>query len=676
MRWYNRLLKAADKAGRDSAAKLDRPDMFDLGAAAGAVAAFLAEHAPSGMPVRPDATDYEICKKARAIAADVLLKTTGLSTADALVVCLAECERQGTEPPKVALQKARPSLDHDAHVQRYRALIARDAAIVARVRCELWWRRRLRAQHIRALEHSNIRLHYVHYRSDPYASNDAVRRRQAQNRRNAATLAATTLENENGQRFTLAELAEKSVANKALRRGELMTRLKGSEELADAAGFPGMMVSLTLPSRFHAVKQLGHKWKPNPRYDDEQDPRDAQAHQCAVWARIRAELARRGLVYFGMRVAEPHHDSCPHWHMLMFHQPAWPGEATRAAGPRIRAIIRRYALGKGEREAPKVGAVLAELVGDKPVSVVRQVQVRRAPWRYKKQALEALRPLAELAVHEWKVEERQRQNGEPGAKAHRVDFTLIDKAKGSAVAYVAKYISKNIDGHAVGEHKTAEGYTVQADWLGDDVIAPSQRVEAWAATWGIRQFQAFGGAPVGVWRELRRVKEADVPDKEESAAIRDAWAAAQKTDDKPASWADYARAMGGVAGEGKRIAIRYTERMEPGRYGLTLRKVPHGVEAMGRAHIIDGIADYWRTVPIFVPATRYEWREVSRSGAAASTRTCVNNCTRPSRKQDGDSRPRHPEGYKLQGNWSSDVAKLLREAVTAPDGAPPRGETP
>ncbi|NOV27666.1 replication endonuclease [Cupriavidus necator] len=580
MRWYNRVLKAADKAGRDSAARLARHDMFDLGAAAGAVAAFLADHAPQGLPVRPDATDYEICKKARAIAADVLLKTTGLSTADALIVCERECERQGTELPKITPPKKRQG-DHDAHVRRYRAM----PAIVARVRCELWWRRRLRAKHIRALEHSNIRLHYVHYRSDPYASNDAVRRRAAQNRRNAATLAATTLENELGQCFTLAELAEKSVANKALRRGELMTRLKGAEELADAAGFAGVMFTLTCPSRFHAVKQLGHKWKPNPNYDDALDPRAAQLYLRGVWARIRAELARLGIAYFGVRVAEPHHDGCPHWHGLLFSNDL-----------------------------------------DTVCRVIRAQGLKDSP-------------------------------NEAGAQERRVRFERIDRAKGSAVGYIAKYIAKNIDGHAVGDHKTKEGYVVQADMLGDDVINPSQRVEAWAACWGIRQFQFVGGAPVGTWRELRRVKEADLPAADECQAIRDAWEAAQRTEDKPASWAEYARAMGGVAGEGKRIAIRYTERMEPGRYGLTLRKVPHGVQAMGRAHIVDGICDYWRQAPIFVPATRYEWRKVERSGGAASTRTRVNNCTRPSGAASaGQKRPAWMDG--------------LYGPETAPEGAP------
>ena len=76
---------------------------------------------------------------------------------------------------------------------------------------------------------------------------------------------------------------------------------------------------------------------------------------------------------------------------------------------------------------------------------------------------------------------------EPGAQAHRCDFTAIDPAKGSAAGYIAKYIAKNIDGAHVGE-----------DFNGKSATETAVRVEAWAARWGIRQFQQIGGAPVGV----------------------------------------------------------------------------------------------------------------------------------------------------------------------------------
>lgn len=86
---------------------------------------------------------------------------------------------------------------------------------------------------------------------------------------------------------------------------------------------------------------------------------------------------------------------------------------------------------------------------------------------------------------------------EKGAKKARFKAEVIDWSQGSAVGYVAKYLSKNIDGQHIDSDKGSS-------LSGSDA---AERVVTWARVNQIRQFQFIGGPSVTVWRELRRLRD-------------------------------------------------------------------------------------------------------------------------------------------------------------------------
>ncbi|SFU99563.1 replication endonuclease [Pseudoduganella namucuonensis] len=217
---------------------------------------------------------------------------------------------------------------------------------------------------------------------------------------------------------------------------------------------------------------------------------------------------------------------------------------------------------------------------------------------------------------------------EPGAQQHRVNSKRIDWSKGSAAAYLAKYISKNIDGYRVGE-----------DLYGNPALETCRRVEAWAATWRIRQFQQIGGAPVTPWREARRVKElpADAP-AHVALAHRACNKVAAMEGDGPegqsVAWDLYTKAQGGVfVGRDYRIKVLKEDQGGTGRYGEPLPAKPVGLVTVVEQEYRDGIVFGTRLLNWVVKSARHQWEIIVRGGGqskggAAPAWTRVNNCTR------------------------------------------------
>ncbi len=414
------------------------------------------------------------------------------------------------------------------------------APAVIRMFTESWWRNRLRRVASAWREHLQIAVGNVNKKKHAYASKNCVTDWREQKRRTREFLKGLDLEDEDGNRISLIEKYDGSVANPAIRRCELMTRIRGFENICNELGYVGEFYTLTAPSKYHATTKAGYR---NSKWNGA-SPSDTQSYLTGLWARIRAKLHREEIRIFGIRVAEPHHDGTPHWHMLMFMLPE--------DVERVRLIIRDYAWEEDHHE----------LRSDK-------------------------------------------------AKKARFHAEAIDPEKGSATGYVAKYISKNIDGYAL------DGET--DDESGELLKETAPAVSAWAARWHIRQFQFIGGAPVTVYRELRRLADTETAHglSVEFAAVHDAADAGD--------WAGYVNAQGGpfVRRDDLQVRTLYEPRAEFNQYGeetICIRGVYDS--AVGADTPILTRLTQWKIVP-----KRAVDLAVDVKGAPAPSRSSVNNCT-------------------------------------------------
>lgn len=527
-------LSATDDDIRAAAKEAAREGLTITGAAAGEVAYRHVDYVESvrfdaGSNRRVMAREWLPGVSVRAMdGAAALAKGGGFGRGAVLALLCDLCARWGVEPPAVNFA-------------------ADIGPAIKRMTCGRWWVRRLRRAHGRRGEGAAIVGGVVRRGLWAYASQDCVDRRQAQRRRNALALEAAMIENaDTGESIKLAEVVAGSVANPEIKRGELMTRIRGADEYAELKGWSCEFWTLTAPSRFHAQKIINATSEANPMYGRKQaggdidhagvTPRAAAVYLSGVWARARAAWKRRGLIVSGMRAAEPHHDGCPHWHLIVY----GPARDLRYA----RRLLRVYAL---------------------------------------------------------------RDSGnEPGARKHRFNYMIAQGGKGGA-AYAAKYISKNINGEGLAGERDSE--------TGQKISTSVLRVDAWAAAWGIRQFQFFGMPAIGIWRALRRIEG---PVAVVGSALERARAAADDGD-----FCSFWRACAGGA---VKLLMRDEGRLT--QYGDKAAAVVAGVVEGGRRALL--------TVRNWV----IKWGDSAskkRGGVAFDVpRSGVNNCTRGGKIDDGD----------------------------------------
>ncbi|ELH8362753.1 replication endonuclease [Salmonella enterica] len=187
-----------------------------------------------------------------------------------------------------------------------------------RLSCADWWNRKLwRLRRIWREEQLRAAC-LVSRKKSAYLSRDALTEFREQRRRMKQFLKSHELVNEDGFTIDMADVYYSGNSNPVHRRHEMMANMKGLELIAKERGDDAVFVTVTCPSRCHATTADGH---PNPKWDGS-TIRDSSDYLVNVFfATVRRKLNRKKLRWYGVRVAEPHHDGTVHWHMMIFVRP-------------------------------------------------------------------------------------------------------------------------------------------------------------------------------------------------------------------------------------------------------------------------------------------------------------------------------------------------------------------
>ncbi len=391
--------------------------------------------------IHATANDEDRVQYAKTLA-DSVVEAERQSFDHAVSLGLEHCQRMGFEFPLVDNKETAMT------------------TAVKKLQDPMWWRKKIRTESNRLVEEVLRELGKTHVYDGLYVSNVTFARRCSDQHRNQSLLELMQAVNQDGDEYTLAELAELGLSNPEKRHAEMIVRVKGLEAWAryhgDAAGF----FTLTCPSRFHPIKKK--PFRKNPKWEG-QTVRDAHQYLNKVWQRVYSAWNRAGIHWYGMWISEPHHDGTPHRHGIVFCKPHQFRKMAR--------IFQEYAFGIHP-------------------CTKRQIETRVPRYRG--------------------VCTLEQAGGESGAKKHRFEMERLwyrpedeqrakraGKEVGSVIGYIIKYISKNITTSMAGQ--------VGLDDYGELASVTCHRVAAWAGVHGIRQFNFCKCPPVGVYRELRKL---------------------------------------------------------------------------------------------------------------------------------------------------------------------------
>ncbi|EAS6891273.1 replication endonuclease [Salmonella enterica] len=184
-----------------------------------------------------------------------------------------------------------------------------------------FWSRHFRTFTRRWREHLYIAVGDVRRQRSVICSPQWVQHWLASRKRGREIMAETDLEDEEtGETLPLLSAVDASVSNNEKRRAEMLTRVKGLEELAaldhmsQDSDYVALFFTWTAPQQYHAWLETGlrnRKW-------NGASPRETQRYFTRTFKNFSTALTRRDIHIFGMHVTESHHDGTPHWHGILF----------------------------------------------------------------------------------------------------------------------------------------------------------------------------------------------------------------------------------------------------------------------------------------------------------------------------------------------------------------------